>query len=84
MSGGAHVTHKLLTTAQAEDLTGGAITARDLQRRARLGDLPPGIVVRLGRRVFIAEARYLEFLEAGGQPLAGGWRRSPAGEAAAR
>lgn len=69
--------YRLLTTSEAEALTGGAITARDLQRRARLGDLPPGLVVRLGRRVFIAEDRYRAFLEAGGTALKGpgGWRR---------
>jgi hypothetical protein len=73
-------TYKLLTTEQAEELTGGAISARDLQRRARLGDLPRGIVVRLGRRIYIAEDRFVAFLEGGGAALQGpgGWRRPAA------
>jgi hypothetical protein len=72
--------YKLLTTEQAEELTGGAITARDLQRRARLGDLPPGVIVRLGRRLYVAEDRYIAFLEGGGIALQGpgGWRRPAA------
>jgi hypothetical protein len=79
----AMATYKLLTTEQAEELTGGAITARDLQRRARLGDLPRGVVVRLGRRLYVAEDRYIAFLASGGAALQGpgGWRRPDAAEA---
>jgi len=69
--------YKLLTTHEAADLIGGTVTARELQRRARLGDLPVGLVVRLGRRVFLNEARFIAFIESGGAPLRGpgGWRR---------
>jgi len=58
-------------------LTGGAITDREFQRRARLGDIPLGVVVRIGRRVFFNEERFVAWLEAGGAALPGGWRRQP-------
>ena len=43
---------------------------------ARAGILPRGVVVRLGRQLRVDEARFRQWLAAGGQPLAGGWRRA--------
>lgn len=70
-------TFKLITTAQGEESTGGAVTAREIQRRARLGDFPPGVIVRIGRKVYLAEDKWFAFLDGGGATLRGpgGWRR---------
>jgi hypothetical protein len=37
--------------------------------------LPRGIVVRLGRKLFINESKYQAFIEQGGAALPGGWRK---------
>ena len=42
----------------------------------RQGVFPPGVIVRLGRQVFVDTARLEEFIRAGGKALPGGWRRS--------
>ena len=41
---------------------------------AREGIIP---VVRLGRQLRVDPARFEEWIESGGQPLPGGWRREP-------
>lgn len=46
-------------------------------RAIREGTLPPGVVVRLGRRIFIDWAAWLAFKSRGGRALPGGWRREP-------
>jgi hypothetical protein len=44
---------------------------------------PPGVVVRLGRRIRINPDKLEEFIANGGQALAGGWRNRTSGGAAA-
>ncbi|MDP2991242.1 MAG: hypothetical protein Q8O57_11845 [Kiritimatiellota bacterium] len=41
----------------------------------RLGIIPVGVVVRLGRQVFINSAKLEQFIDGGGAALPGGWRR---------
>jgi hypothetical protein len=36
---------------------------------------PAGVVVRMGRRIFINPQKLDEFLQAGGKPWPGGWKR---------
>jgi hypothetical protein len=37
--------------------------------------IPPGVVVRLGRRIFIDVNEWEKFKRSGGKSLPGGWRR---------
>lgn len=39
------------------------------------GTLPPGVAVRIGRKLFINEEKFAEFIAAGGAALPGGWKR---------
>jgi predicted DNA-binding transcriptional regulator AlpA len=48
---------------------------------ARQGIFPAGVVVRLGRQIRFDVGRIEEWARDGGQPLAGGWRRDPDGDA---
>jgi hypothetical protein len=41
----------------------------------REGLIPPGVVIRLGKRIRFNEPKFLEWLDAGGQGFAGGWKR---------
>jgi hypothetical protein len=53
----------------------------DLQRfygLVRLGILPPGVVVRLGRRISVNVGELEAFIASGGASLPGGWRRGKA------
>lgn len=45
----------------------------------REGLLPPGVVVQVGRRVRVDLDALEAWIAAGGQGLAGGWRREPSG-----
>ena len=68
--GGAEVSTQLLTLAQiAEMLQISYARAAEL---ARLGLIP---TVRLGRQIRISREQLAKFIDGGGQPLAGGWRR---------
>jgi hypothetical protein len=40
----------------------------------RKGVFPPGVIVRLGRQVFIDTSRLEQFIRSGGKALPGGWR----------
>lgn len=44
---------------------------------ARSDFFPPGVIVRLGRRVLVNPERLSEFIAGGGKALPGGWRRQP-------
>jgi hypothetical protein len=58
---------KLRPTHDAPEVTGGLISSgRDFARRARRGDFPRGVIVRVGGRVFFDETELLAYLEAGG------------------
>lgn len=48
-----------------------------LWRMARLKILPPGVVVRVGRRMLFNVDKFREWVEAGGTALPGGWRHEP-------
>jgi len=51
----------------APKVTGGRIpNGKDLNRRHRRGDFPPGVVIRLGGRVYFDERKLLAYLESGG------------------
>ena len=39
--------------------------------------LPPGVLVRIGRKVKIHRERLFDWMNAGGQALPGGWKRKP-------
>jgi hypothetical protein len=41
----------------------------------RLGIIPPGVVVRLGRHIRVNPEKLEAFIENGGQALPGGWRK---------
>lgn len=47
--------------------------ARELARRP--GFFPQGLIVRIGRKVYVNPKKVAEFIEAGGKALPGGWRR---------
>lgn len=53
------------------------MTAQGLRRLAREGLFPPGVLVRLGRRVYFSRLAFEAWLAAGGRALPGGWRRAP-------
>ncbi len=74
---------KLRPTHDVPEVTGGLISSgRDFARRARRGDFPRGVVVRVGGRVFFDETELLAFLEAGGgKPGEFAQPRTEAGEA---
>ena len=40
----------------------------------RKGIFPPGVIVRLGRQIFVDTERMEEFIRSGGKALPGGWR----------
>jgi hypothetical protein len=40
--------------------------------------LPPGVAVRIGRKLFINEEKFAEFIDRGGASLPGGWKREVA------
>jgi hypothetical protein len=53
------------------------IPSRHLRNMIRDGVVPPGVFVRLGRRVFVNPDRLDAWLDAGGGAFPGGWRRKP-------
>ncbi len=44
----------------------------------REGLLPPGVVVRFGRRILINEVKLEQFIDNGGAALPGGWKKEAA------
>jgi len=42
---------------------------------ARVGILPDGVVVRLGRQIRFDEDALVDWIRGGGQALPGGWKR---------
>jgi hypothetical protein len=42
---------------------------------ARQQFFPEGVIVRLGRRVFVNPEKLEDFVKSGGKALAGGWRK---------
>ena len=67
---GGNGSHRLLTADQAADRLD--VTLARLYELARTGTLP---AVRLGRQIRFSPDALTEWIESGGQSLAGGWRR---------
>jgi len=61
---------KLLTIKESSQIL--RISVQRGYELARTGILP---VVRLGRQLRVSEEQLREFIENGGKPLPGGWRR---------
>jgi hypothetical protein len=53
------------------------LTEKRIYRLANDGVLPDGVVLRLGRRVFINWPAFQAWLLSGGAGFAGGWRKDP-------
>jgi excisionase family DNA binding protein len=69
------VRRNLAPVAYAAERTG--LSVYTLYALARSGVLPPGVVVRLGRRLRFDPEALDDWLRAGGASHPGGWRRSP-------
>lgn len=65
----------LISVAESSRILGESPKAIYSMIRCQL--LPPGVAVRIGRKVRIHRERLLAWLEAGGQALPGGWKRKP-------
>ncbi|MBM3763703.1 MAG: helix-turn-helix domain-containing protein [Acidobacteria bacterium] len=48
---------------------------QSLYRAVRENILPPGVAVRIGRRMLINTDKLQQWLDNGGQALPGGWKR---------
>jgi len=53
-------------------------TEQSLYRAVREQILPPGVAVRIGRRMLINADKLQAFIDAGGAALPGGWKREAA------
>ena len=70
------LTEKLRTVPEISKTVLNVSPTRGYQL-VRAGILPPDVVIRPGWQIRINEAKLRGWLEAGGKPLAGGWRRTP-------
>jgi len=61
---------KLITLVQCAEVIG--VTYSRMAELARIGMVP---VVRLGRQIRIDPDKLAAFIDQGGKPLPGGWRR---------
>ncbi len=68
----APAARRLLTARETAELL--TLKVEHVYSLSRDGALP---CVRAGRRLLFDRAKLLEWLETGGSPLAGGWRRAP-------
>jgi len=66
---------KLRDTSEIANITNGKMNARDFRRRARLGEFPPGVVIRLNRRILVDEDALVAFLASGGTGREGAGQR---------
>jgi excisionase family DNA binding protein len=66
----SHGSHRLLTASQAAERLD--VTLARLYELARTGTL---LAVRIGRQIRFSPAALNDWIESGGQSLAGGWRR---------
>jgi excisionase family DNA binding protein len=57
------------------------VTELRVYELVRAGVIPAGAFFRVGRRVQFVRPRLLEWRDAGGAALPGGWRRTPIGAA---
>lgn len=64
---------RLLTAAEAALLL--RVSRDTVWAQVREGLFPPGVVIRLGQRIRFDAARLTAWLDAGGQPCGGNWRR---------
>lgn len=54
------------------------ISLIQVQDLARRDFFPKGVIVRIGRRIFVNPKKFHEFLESGGAQWDGGWKRKKA------
>ena len=64
---------KLIRIAVGADMMD--VSEQRAYEMVRVGIIPPGVAVRLGRQVRFAEDELRQWIAAGGQALPGGWRR---------
>ena len=64
---------KLMKAQRASGILG--VSNQRFYELVRTAVIPPGVVVRLGRQIRINEDALSEWIDHGGQALAGGWRR---------
>ena len=67
----------LVSVAEAAAVLGLSEVA--VWAHVRAGTFPPGVTVALGRRRFFHREKLRAFLESGGAPLPGGWRKQAVG-----
>lgn len=79
------MSNEYLEVRELEGATSGLLTPPRFYKLRDGNVFPPGLVVQLGRRLYVHRARLREWLEQGGGGFEGGWRKqkSSAGEAAA-
>jgi excisionase family DNA binding protein len=65
--------NKLITVQWAAGFLN--VSQQRVYEMVRLGIIPAGVAVRLGRQIRISEEGLREWVAAGGQALPGGWRR---------
>lgn len=51
------------------------VSQQRVYEMVRLGIIPAGVAIRLGRQIRISEEGLRDWVAAGGQALPGGWRR---------
>ena len=54
------------------------VSPQRIYEMVRIGILPPGVAIRLGRQVRIDAERLMSWAASGGQALPGGWRKEEA------
>ncbi len=66
---------RLITAKSTAEILG--VSEGRVYEMVRTNLLPRGVVVHLGRQIRIDRDALEEWIRAGGQALAGGWRREP-------
>lgn len=64
---------KLVDAGRIAEILG--VSQARVYELARIGVLPDGVVVRLGRQIRFDDDALVEWIRAGGTALPGGWRR---------
>ena len=66
---------QLIEATQAAKMLG--VSTGRLYELARIGILPVGVIIHIGRQIRVDQDALREWVRAGGQSLPGGWRREP-------
>jgi len=64
---------KLITAQRTAEILNTSV--QRIYELIRLGLIPPGIAIHIGRQIRIDETRLREWIADGGAALPGGWRR---------